>query len=240
MGQACRRVCATRFSVLDATLTAVLRGVSLDGKRLTQIGCNNGRELLSCFALGAVQGVGIDQSEAFLAQAEALNAVARRDCRFVRSDIYPLPADTSDLTCDVALITIGVLNWMPDLPVFFRQVARLVVSGGDVVIYETHPFLEVFDPSSDNPHLPSCSYFRTEPQVFGEALVYDGSSAGHPSPSYWFGHRMGDVFNAAIAAGFRLCRLEEYPHSTRVAEYAVDEGRLAQPPMCCSLVAKRC
>jgi hypothetical protein len=39
------------------------------------------------------------------------------------ADIYALPASVRR-DCDVALITVGVLNWMPDLPRFLREVAR--------------------------------------------------------------------------------------------------------------------
>ncbi|WP_367153206.1 methyltransferase domain-containing protein, partial [Leisingera sp. F5] len=48
---------------------------------------------------------------------------------------------------DFAVITIGVLNWMPDLGRFFQSVAGLLRPGGRLVIYETHPVLEMFEPA---------------------------------------------------------------------------------------------
>lgn len=65
------------FSVLDQTLTDVLARLDLRGKTAVQIGCNNARELLSLPALGIVPVLGIDQSEAFLAQGDVL-AKSRR------------------------------------------------------------------------------------------------------------------------------------------------------------------
>ena len=41
------------FSCLDPTLSAVLKQIDLAGKDVVQLGCNNGRESLSLFALGA-------------------------------------------------------------------------------------------------------------------------------------------------------------------------------------------
>ena len=129
------------FSTFDPTATACLRAVGIANKSLVQIGCNNGREVLSALSLGARSALGIDQSEAFLVQAAQLNAIANTDARFLRADIYGLPPDTPR-GFDIALATIGVLNWMPDLPGFFRAAAGLLAEGGCLVVYETHPFLE--------------------------------------------------------------------------------------------------
>ncbi len=40
---------------------------------------------------------------------------------------------------------------MPDLARFFRVVAGLLRPGGQLVIYETHPVLEMFDPEVETP-----------------------------------------------------------------------------------------
>lgn len=58
----------TGFSCLDETLAGVLRNLDLAGKAAVQVGCNNGREVLSLYAFGVARAVGIDQSAAFLAR----------------------------------------------------------------------------------------------------------------------------------------------------------------------------
>lgn len=63
------------FCCIDDTLRGVLEQVGVDGKDVVQLGCNNGRESLSLFALGARSAVGIDQSAAFLEQARNWRAV---------------------------------------------------------------------------------------------------------------------------------------------------------------------
>ena len=42
-----------------------------------------------------------------------------------------------------------------------------------------------------------------------------------------------------IAAGLRIERLEEFPHSNREAEYDIYEARPAQLPMCYTLIARK-
>ena len=226
------------FSTFDPTITACLRSVGIAGKSLVQIGCNNGREVLSAIALGARGALGIDQSEAFLAQAALLSTVAKTDARFLRADIYDLPPDTPR-GFDIALVTIGVLNWMPDLPGFFRAAAGLLAAGGCLVIYETHPFLEMFDPHAADPFTPARSYFATAPVRSEQAIVYDGGARGAAPSSFWFVHRLGDIVHNCVAAGLRIERLEEFPHSNREAEYDRYESRPAQLPLCYTLIARK-
>ena len=233
-----RGFAAPGFSTFDPTITACLQSVGIAGKSLVQIGCNNGREVLSAMALGARTALGIDQSEAFLAQAAQLNAVAKTQARFLRADIYDLPPD-APRPFDIALVTIGVLNWMPDLPGFFRAAAGLLAEGGCLVIYETHPFLEMFDPHAADPFTPARSYFANAPFVSEGAIVYDGSARGTAPPSYWFVHRLGAVVTGCAAAGLRVEQLEEFPHSNREAEYGRYESRPAQLPLCYTLIARK-
>ena len=225
------------YSELDACLTETLQALSPKGKRAVQICCNNGREILSLKALGAVPVLGIDQSRAFLDQAEQLARAMGSDCQFLCADIYDLPAETPrDL--DLALITIGVFGWMPDLTRFFAVVADLLAPGGQLVIYETHPMLEMFDPASTQPFTPSISYFQDGPDIDDVAITYDGPTGEKAGISYWYVHTMGAIVTAAIKAGLTIERLTEHPHSNRETEFDIYEGRDAQVPMSFTLVAR--
>jgi len=226
------------FSTLDATLTESLSGLNLEGKSVVQIGCNNGRELLSTFALGATRCLGIDVSEQFIHAAEELNAVAQRDCDFLCSDIYALPKSTRN-DFDVALITIGVINWMPELQRFFGAISSLLKPGGSLVIYETHPFLEVFDPHADEPFKPTISYFRDTPWVDTNPIVYDGAIHDGDSPWYWFNHSLGNIVTSCSDSGLSIKLLREHPHSNREVDYDIYRDQEAQLPMCYTLVATK-
>ncbi|GHG87444.1 class I SAM-dependent methyltransferase [Pseudodonghicola xiamenensis] len=225
------------FSVLDQELTATLQGLKLEGKSAVQICCNNARELLSLAALGIRPALGIDQSAAFLRQGEKLAAAAGLSPRLVAADIYDLPPDLGRF--DLALITIGALGWMPDLPEFFRKVAELLQPGGRLVIYETHPILEIFDPAGDTPFEPSLGYFDKRPLEVTDMIAYDGGDHGVGETGYWFIHTLGDIVTASIAAGLDLLRLEEFPHSIREPEYDIYAGREAQLPMSYCMVSRK-
>ena len=225
------------FSVLDDSLTDTLKTIGIDGRRAVQIGCNNARELLSLAALGGVPALGIDQAAGFLDQGRQLAQAANLTPTLLEADIYDLPDGLG--TFDLALITIGVLNWMPDLEGFFAVVAGLMAPGAALVIYETHPFMEVFDPTADTPFEPAFSYFDRRPHISAETITYDGIDHGEGAPSHWFIHTLGDIVSACIRSGLTLDRLTEHPYSIREPDYDIYEGRAAQIPMSYTLVARR-
>ncbi|WP_297340009.1 class I SAM-dependent methyltransferase [Pseudophaeobacter sp.] len=225
------------FSVLDPLLTSVLGGLGLEGKSAVQIGCNNARELISLASLGIRPKMGIDQASGFLAQAKQLSDAAGLDLRLLEADIYDLPPDVGQF--DLVLITIGVLNWMPNLSEFFKVTSGLLAPGGQLVIYETHPFLEMFDPDSATAFEPTFSYFERQPQEVSEAIAYDGKDHGKGETGYWFIHPLGDIVTACVQSGLGIVELKEYGHTIREPEYDIYEGRAAQIPMSYCLVAQK-
>lgn len=229
-------VTGPRFSCLDETLSEVLLGVGVAGKEAVQLGCNNGRECLSLFSLGARHVVGVDQAHEFLEQARELTARSPHALELVEANVYALPVELHN-RFDLALVTIGVLGWMPDIAGFFTQVAATLKVGGTLVIYETHPFLEMFEPEAAEPFALATSYFRREPFVQEQAIVYEGKAEGKSPASYWFVHTLGDIFGAAIAAGLQISHFKEYPHSNREELYDQYEDQVAQLPMSYTLMA---
>lgn len=229
---------AADFSCLDPTITQALSTLEPSGKSVVQIGCNNGREILSLASLGATRCLGIDQSSQFIEQARELNQLSGSKAEFLCADIYNLPADTRN-NFDIALITIGVLSWMPDLPEFFKIVAGLLAKNGKLVIYEAHPFLEMFDPASTDPQRPTITYFEDEPSFEAEVITYDGSTPEGGAGSYWYVYRVGQIINAVIAAGLQLNEFTEFPHSNREVDYDIYKDQKAQLPMCYVLTASK-
>jgi len=224
------------FSVLDNCLTATLTALGVAGRRAVQIGCNNARELLSLASLGACPALGIDQSAAFLAQAARLAAATGLNPRLIDADVYDLPDDVGRY--DLVLITIGVLNWMPDLERFFHIVRGLMNPGALLVIYETHPILEVFDPHGPTPLVPVLSYFDKIPVRVDDLITYDGSDGGVGETGYWFVHTLGEIVTACAHSGMQLQRLEEHPHHNREVDYDIYEHQAAQMPLSYTLVAQ--
>ena len=107
------------------------------------------------------------------------------------------------------------------------------------MVYETHPFLEMFDPESADPYRPDSSYFRSEPFVQNQPIVYEGKVEQQAATSYWFVHTLGAIFTGALDAGLHISHFKEYPHSNREELYDRYERQAAQLPMCFTLVVKQ-
>src|SRR5262245_58379123 len=113
---------ASHFSVpgsscLDSVELEHLRRIGIQGKRVAQLCCNNGRELISFMNLGAASAVGFDISEVVLEEAQLLATLARVSCRFVRCDVYDVP-DAYNGAFDLVYVSVGALGWMPDVAHF--------------------------------------------------------------------------------------------------------------------------
>ncbi|NLE76063.1 MAG: class I SAM-dependent methyltransferase [Chloroflexi bacterium] len=226
------------YSCLDATLTATLQGIGLAGKDAVQLGCNNGRELLSLWNLGAGRCVGFDISDAFIGQARELAALARLPVEFVRGDIYQVPPAYYG-SFDLALVTVGVLGWMPDLAGLFGIAARLLRPGGWLVVYEMHPALDLFeaDDHGDPPTLAH-SYFRTEPYVDEDGLDYVGGERYAARPTHWFHHTVSDIVEGCLGAGLTLRGFREHTHDLSEV-FAHFERLRVRPPLSFTLLAQR-
>lgn len=212
------------YSCLDATITGLLGDVGTTGKTVAQLGCNNARELLSVKNLGAGRCVGFDQSSAFLAQGRELAAIAGQTVELVESDIYAI-APEFDGRFDLVLVTIGVLNWMPDIVGFFEVAARLLAPDGALLVHDQHPIVNMFEPTAPDPFALRCSYFAKEPFAENQAVVYDGQPAGPVATHYWFVHTLADTLTAVLHAGLRIETFREYPDNISSIEFDVYESR---------------
>lgn len=205
------------FSVLDKLLTDKLNSIGLENKTVVQLCCNNGRELLSTLNLGARKGYGVDISDAFIGEANELRDISGLDCEFIRNDILALGSEL-DGKADLVLITIGALCWIPDLTAYFKIVGRILNPGGDLIIYEEHPYLnmlameeeELFDPQS--PKEPKHSYFKAEPWAEADGLDYYGGETYDGSVSYSYSLKLSDILNPIVKNGMQLIEMNEYLH----------------------------
>ncbi len=217
------------YSALGEIAIQRLKANDVNGADIVQICCNNGQELLSTKALGAVRLVGIDGTEGFVAQGRELAAAAGIEAEFVASNIYELP-DGYKGGFDIALITIGVLSWMPDLQRFLDIAAGLLKPGGVLLIHEQHPIIEMMEPGGkDDPVKFEVSYFDETAYVDASGLDYYGFEKYDATPNNSFMHKMSDVIMAGITAGMALQYFEELPDHISNTWYNVEASGVGLP-----------
>lgn len=232
------RVSQPNYSCLDQVQTEWLAKIEVEGKDVVQLCCNNGRELLSIEKLGAAECVGIDISGEFVKQAQRLAKAGGLSSRFIECDVYDLPSDY-DGRFDLCVLTIGVFGWMPDLDSFFGVIYRLLRPSGKLFVHQEHPIVNMFDPEGDDPFSMVNSYFKDDPFVETDIIVYDGQKQGNGKEHYWFVHPLSSVFTSCLSSGLKLEHFTEYGDNISSDEFCVFENQEAQLPLSYVLVASK-
>ena len=230
------------FNVLDDVARRILGEIGVQGKRVAQLCCNNGRELISACNMGAAGGVGFDISDAFITEARELTALSGAPCEFERSDVLEIP-DAYNGGFDLAWMTIGALTWIEDLGALFAVCSRLVKPGGILFLYEMHPVLDMLSTPEDEEYDPQDElkivfpYFSHEPWVSSDGLDYIGKTTYESAESVCFPHSLSEIFTQVLRSGFRLRAFEEYAHDISAAFAHLEKyGKI---PMCYTLVAEK-
>ncbi|MBA2301910.1 MAG: methyltransferase domain-containing protein [Acidobacteria bacterium] len=98
-----------------------------DGERILDVGCGTGRLMSQIHArVTSVQLTGMDRSAAMVAEAKRH---APPGVRLVQADATALPFATRF----DAVFSTATFHWVPDHPLLFREIHRVLCSGGRLV-----------------------------------------------------------------------------------------------------------
>jgi SAM-dependent methyltransferase len=174
------------------------------GKRVLQLACSGGDEVLSWANLGA-HAVGVDISDVAIEMARRKAAEAGIEAEFHRADMFDLPAELTGF--DLIYFSAGAICWVPDLERFAAIVAERLRPGGSVLMAEHHPVWEVLAVRGDNELVVAGDYFgrstaQTEPD---DAKRPVGARGNDNAPKFSaFVWPVSDVVMAIVRAGLRL------------------------------------
>ncbi|MFC7197417.1 class I SAM-dependent methyltransferase [Halosimplex aquaticum] len=177
------------------------------GEDVLELGCGGGQCSVKLAQRGA-NVTGLDLSAEQLSFARDLAAEHDADVEFVQGDVTDLGTFPDD-AFDVAF-NAYVFQWVGDLAACFREAHRVLRTDGRFVFSMPHPVYGLAEPES---HRVEESYFDTGRQV----TAYDDLGADMVT----YRHRVSDVHNALVDAGFRVERVRE-PGSDDPADY--EEG----------------
>lgn len=216
------------FNNLNPDFDVLVDACGISNKSVVQVCCNNGIDLLSIKNKGAGRCVGIDGSKAFIDQAISLaKSAGQSDIEYCHSDIYELP-DKYQNSFNVVIITVGVLGWMPDIYRFMEICSSLLMPGGNLLIEEIHPILNMYE--EGNPSYINYSYFNTEPFIDSDGLDYFSYEKYDAKENYSFPHSLSDIFMSAIASNLRLEHVKELSYN--VGNFCADlEFTENNPPL---------
>jgi 2-polyprenyl-3-methyl-5-hydroxy-6-metoxy-1,4-benzoquinol methylase len=181
------------------------------GKRVLQLACSCGDEVLSWANLGAI-AIGADISDVAVQMARRKASEAAIAADFRRADMFDLPPDLTGL--DLIYLSWGAICWVPDIAVFARIVADRLRPGGSVLMGDHHPLWEVLAVRGDNHLAVAGDYFgRAAPRADTDDAKRPVGARGTPTPPAFaaFVWPISDVVMALIGAGLTLDAFFEAP-----------------------------
>jgi SAM-dependent methyltransferase len=180
------------------------------GKRLLDLGCGAGRELLE-WALAGADVTGVDNSPAQLAAARrAADALGVRG-RLVLADILALPDDLLQGRFDVVFSS-HATAWVGDLDRWFDAVRRALVPGGVFLLRGGHA-LSGFLTGRRDGDPGRASYFDEGPFVRRPGRSPDWNPLGEEHTFVEWSRGLGTVVTAVARAGLRVTDLVEASES---------------------------
>jgi SAM-dependent methyltransferase len=177
------------------------------GLDVMHLQCHIGFDAISLARRGA-RVVGVDFSPASLEKARALARRCEVDVEFVEADATALPADLHN-RFDLVYATIGVISWIDDLRAWMGSAAGALRGGGRLLLVDIHPLYDMLE--SVDPLRFDFPYAADGARAFDEPGSYAGADLPVSSTeTVVYAHSLGDVVNAALAAGLRIQRLDEH------------------------------
>jgi SAM-dependent methyltransferase len=176
------------------------------GKRLVHLQCHFGLDTLSLARRGAIV-TGYDFSSKAIAIARSIADETGLAANFVEGNVYDAPEKLPRAGFDIAYVTVGAINWLPDIGGWAKVVATLLAPGGFLYLLEGHPAANVLDQKSPaDPIVPTYDYFQgAAPLVFETPETYteDGSTLANTVTHEWI-HSLSSVIGGLIEAGLRI------------------------------------
>lgn len=211
------------------------------GKRVLQLACSTGDEVLSWANLGAT-AFGADISDVAIGKARRKAADAGIDAEFHRADMFDLPDVLTEF--DLIYLSWGAICWAPDLDALAAVIAGRLRPRGSVLISDHHPVWEILTVRGEDRLSVTGDYFGrgvagSSPDATKRPI---GARGGDDVPAFAaFVWPVSDVVMALVRAGLRLDAFFEgaepaiYPGlgdaAGRVPAYYVIKATKAEPPV---------
>jgi SAM-dependent methyltransferase len=187
------------------------------GKSVVHLQCHFGLDTLNLTRRGA-HVTGLDFSPQAVAAARDLAARAGLEARFVEGNLYDAPQIIAE-RFDLAYVTWGAINWLPDIRAWAKVVAAMLKPGGELYLLEAHPFAFALDQLGEDkqqrhaaPLVPTYDYFQPgRPLIFESDITYTGDATKVANTkTHEFLHAISDILTGLLDSGLTLTYFAEH------------------------------
>lgn len=182
----------------------------ISGKHVLHLQCHIGRDTLCLVRRGAV-ATGLDFSAAAIDVARRLAEETGLEARFVHGTVGDAPRLTPG-PFDLVFTTWGTICWLPDVKVWAKAIASVLVPGGELYFADAHPSFLILEEHAGK--LAPMYDFQTpadRPLEFVEATTYTGDPTvmANQSTRQWI-HSLAAIFTGLIDAGLTITMFHEH------------------------------
>jgi ubiquinone/menaquinone biosynthesis C-methylase UbiE len=201
---------ADYIEIMEPEISPYLKDI--EGKKVIVLQFGDGLLMLACAKKGAVV-TGVDFSQEQVRLAEKAAAFCGVRVNLVEADCQNLPRTILSNNFDFAVAECGIFIWISNLEAWMRNACRVLKSGGKLIVSDFHPFSIIAEEKA-GVFTVRKGYFEQQPSPLDRGFWgYDEDMP--PGVEYLW--KLSDVINAAINAGLRIDRVEEF--------YAVREDK---------------
>ncbi len=170
--------------------------------------CAGGLDTLSLLVEGVGSVIGVDISEAMIEAARELSHRVGMPARWYCCDVLDTPHEL-DGSADLVYTGRGALTWIHDLGAWAAVVERLLLPGGVVSVYDSHPFQTLVSWESSTLEFASgVHYFGYADSAKGWSDEYigeiDGINVSQQSRKYERVWSVAEVVQSLIDAGLLI------------------------------------
>jgi SAM-dependent methyltransferase len=182
----------------------------VSGKHVLHLQCHIGRDTLCLVRRGAA-ATGLDFSAVALDVARRLAEETGLNARFVQGTVDDAPRLTPG-PFHLVFTTWGTICWLPDVRVWAKAIASVLLPGGELYLADAHPGFLILEAHAGS--LAPTYDFQTpadRPLTFVDATTYTGDPTvmANQSTLQWI-HSLSAIFTALIDAGLTITMFHEH------------------------------
>lgn len=199
---------ADYIGMMEPKLGQYLKDIA--GKKIIVLQFDDGLLMLACAKKGAVV-TGVDFSPEQVRLARKSAKFCGVHVNLVEADCQNLPKTIPSNNFDLAIAECGIFIWIKNLNGWMKSAYRVLKSGGRLIISDFHP-ISLIAEEKDGVVTIRKSYFEQKPTALNRDFW--GYNEDVP-PAIEYLWKLSDIINAAIKAGFRIDRVEEFYHGRK-------------------------